>query len=336
MANTETRDARSCADVDRTNDELHCAGASADTPCCGSSGMRDPRIDSLGDLYPFTSHYVDVVGGRMHYIDEGDGPPVVMLHGNPTWSFYFRELVRGLRDRYRVIVPDHMGCGFSDKPQEYPYTLSTHIDNVERLIDHLNLGDITLTVHDWGGAIGFGWAVRNPDRVSRFVLFNTSAFVGGPIPLRIRASRWPIFGDVALLRFNAFARAATHMACCHKERMTPEVKRGYLLPYDTPANRIGTLCFVRDVPVTPRVPSYRLIQRIDAALPQFRNRPMLVCWGMKDFCLTDWYLTEWLARFPRAVAHEFADAGHYVIEDAHERILPLMRSFLEQPNPVAT
>jgi haloalkane dehalogenase len=293
----------------------------------------DPRVATLGDLYPFASHHVNVGGARMHYIDEGDGPPVIMLHGNPTWSFYFRELVRGLRDRHRVLVPDHIGCGFSDKPQSYPYTLATHIDNVERLIDHLNLSDVTLVVHDWGGAIGLGWAVRHPARVRRLVLFNTAAFVGGPIPLRIRASRWPVFGDVALLRFNAFARGAVRMACRHRERMTPDVKRGYLLPYDTPAHRVGTLCFVRDVPVTPKVPSYRLIRQIDSSLRQFRDRPMLICWGMKDFCLTDWYLTEWLARFPQAEVHRFEDAGHYVIEDAHERILPLLNAFLTRPAP---
>ncbi|MGB2987483.1 MAG: alpha/beta fold hydrolase [Phycisphaerae bacterium] len=286
---------------------------------------RDPRLAQLGESYPFETHYLDVIGGRMHYVDEGNGPAVVMLHGNPTWSFYYRELIKGLRDRYRVIAPDHIGCGLSDKPQDYPYTLSTHIDNVERLIDHLELKEVTLAVHDWGGPIGFGWAARHPQRVRGFIVFNTAAFLGGRIPFRIRVCRWPIFGDIAVRGLNAFARAAIHMACCKRERMTPEVKRGYLLPYDSVANRVAILCFVRDIPLSPRIPSYAVLKQIEAALPQFRDRPMVILWGMKDFCFTDRFLEEWVARFPQAAVHRFADAGHYVVEDAHERILPLLR-----------
>lgn len=287
---------------------------------------RDPRLAPIADLYPFASNYFEIGGGRMHYVDEGDGPPIVMLHGNPTWSFYYRELIRGLRTEHRVIAPDHIGCGLSEKPQNYPYTLSTHIDNLEKLLDHLGLGNITLMVHDWGGPIGFGWAARHPDRVRRFVVFNTAAFLAGKMPFRIRFSGWPIVGEIAILRFNAFARDATRMAVHHRERMTPAVTRGYLLPYDTPANRIANLCFVRDIPYSPRVPSYRVMQQIESALPQFRDRPMTIFWGMQDFCFTPAFLDQWVSRFPAADVHRFDDAGHYVVEDAHERILDVLRS----------
>lgn len=286
-------------------------------------------MTELGDLYPFDPHYVDVAGGRMHYVDEGDGPPIVMLHGNPTWSFYYRELIRGLRERYRVIAPDHIGCGLSDKPPEYPYTLSQHIENLSALIDHLKLDGVTLAVHDWGGAIGFGWAVRNPERARRFIVFNTAAFPGGRIPFRIRICGWPILGEIVVLRFNAFARAAIRMACCHRERMTPEVVRGYLHPYDRPRHRIAQLCFVRDIPTARSVPSYPVLEQIEAALPQFQRRPMVIFWGMRDFCFTERFLAEWITRFPEATVHRFEDAGHYVVEDAHERILPRIEAFLE-------
>lgn len=273
----------------------------------------------------------------MHYLDEGSGQPLLMLHGNPTWSFYFRDLVKGLRDRYRVIVPDHIGCGLSDKPRQYPYTLSTHIDNVERLVDHLGLSEVTLVVHDWGGPIGFGWAVRHPNRVSALTVFNTAAFLDGEtsrsklaMPFRIRVSGWPVLGTMAVLRFNAFARAATRMAVHHHERMTPEVRRGYLLPYDTPNHRIAVLCFVRDIPFTPRVPSHRVFQEIESGLAQFRDRPMAIFWGMRDFCFTPKFLGEWVRRFPEAAVHRYDDAGHYVIEDAHERVVPAMRQFLSR------
>lgn len=281
----------------------------------------------LRQLYPFKRHFLELSGPRMHYVDEGDGSPIVMLHGNPTWSFYFRDLIAGLRGTHRVIAPDHVGCGLSDKPRCYRYTLETHVDNLERLLNHLQLTDVTLAVHDWGGAIGFGWAARHPERVSRLVIFNTAAFLGR-VPFRIRICRWPVFGGIALLRFNAFARAALTMACTKQERMTPAVRSGYLFPYSTPADRIAILQFVRDIPVSRRIPSHAVVQDIERQLPRFRDRPAIIFWGAKDFCFNDSFLDRWKTLLPRAEVHRFPDAGHYVVEDAHERILPALRSFL--------
>lgn len=307
------------------------ANVSPDSPSTGEGPTkRDPRLTRLGELYPFDSHYLEVIGGSMHYIDEGSGSPIVMLHGNPTWSFYYRELIKGLRDRYRVIVPDHMGCGLSDKPQGYPYTLSTHIDNFERLMDHLDLHDVTLAVHDWGGPIGFGWATRHPHRPGRFIVFNTAVSLRGRMPLRIRICRWPLVSDIAVRRLNIFARAALRMACAERKRMTPSVAEGYLLPYDSVANRVAIQCFVRDIPLSTRVPSHRVIQDIEARLPLLEDRPMIILWGMRDFCFTEQFLFEWIRQFPSASVHRFDNAGHYVVEDAHERILPVIRTFLEK------
>jgi len=290
---------------------------------------RDPRVAVLGDLYPFTSHYVDIDGHRMHYLDEGDGPTVLMLHGNPTWSFYYRDLIKGLRDRYRIVACDHIGCGLSDKPQDYPYTLATHIANVERLVDHLRLGDVTLAVHDWGGAIGFALAVRRSELVRRFVVFNTAAFSGGCLPWRIGACRIPLLGALAVRGLNGFAVGATFMACAKRERMTPRVKSGYLLPYDSYANRVAVHRFVKDIPTRPGHVSYDALREIEAGLSGLRDRPMTIFWGMRDFCFTVKFLDEWIKRFPRADVHRYADAGHYVVEDAHERILPVLNAILE-------
>lgn len=292
-----------------------------------STALFDPRIEPIRHLYPFRSRYFELDGHRMHYVDEGSGPPVVMLHGNPTWSFYYRELIKALRDEYRVVVPDHIGCGLSDKPQGYPYTLGAHIQNVTRLINHLDLREVTLVVHDWGGAIGFGWATRHPERVRRFVVFNTAAFLGGRMPFRIRICRWPILGDVLVRGLNGFTRAAVHMACCRRERMTLDVQRGYLLPYGTYADRVGIQGFVRDIPTSPGHPSYAVLREIEAGLGQFRGHPMLICWGMRDFCFTEKFLDEWIARFPKAEVHRFHDAGHYVVEDGSERIGLLVSQF---------
>jgi len=295
------------------------------------SSDENQLTGSFRRLYPFESHFLEIDGRRMHYVDEGQGPPVVLLHGNPTWSFYYRDLIRGLRDHHRVIAPDHIGCGLSDKPWDYPYTLATHIANLERLMDALDLRDVTLGIHDWGGAIGMGWAVRHVERIRRLVIFNTAAFLGGRMPFRIRICRWPILGEMAVLGMNAFARAATRMACTRR-RMTPEVKCGYLLPYDSYAHRIAVLRFVRDIPTDSRVPSFGVLQEIEQCLPQLAHLPTILFWGMKDFCFTPRYLDEWRRRFPKAVVYSFHDAGHYVVEDAADRILPLLSTFINYTN----
>lgn len=285
-------------------------------------------LSGLSDLYPFASHHLSLDGVRMHYLDEGHGPPMVMLHGNPTWSFYYRELIRAFRDDYRVIVPDHIGCGLSDKPQDYPYTLATHIENLERLMSALQLREVTLVMHDWGGAIGFGWAARHADLVRRLVVFNTSAFTG-PCALRIRICRAPLLGALAIRGFNLFARSALTFAVGNRSRITPAIRRGYLLPYDNWANRIATLRFVQDIPIGKKAQSYPVLCEIERSLERFADRPMLICWGAKDFCFNDWFLDEWIRRFPQAMVHRFEDAGHYVVEDAHERIVPAMRAWMD-------
>lgn len=293
---------------------------------------------NIRELYPFESHWLEIDGHRMHYVDEGSGPVVLLLHGNPTWSFYYRDLILGLRDRYRVIAPDHVGCGLSDKPQDGLYCLAWHIENLSTLIEHLDLHDITLGVHDWGGAIGLGWATGLTDnagqkplaieRVARLVVFNTAAFHLPRIPFRIAVCRLPILGRVAVQRFNAFARAALWMAPARRERFTDAVKAAYLFPYDTYDNRIAIYSFVQDIPMRPSHLSYSVLKDIELHLPALREKPMMICWGKQDFCFNDAFLAEWRRRFPSATVYEFANAGHYVVEDAHERILPLMRSFI--------
>jgi len=287
----------------------------------------------LQQLYPFRSHFLDLQGFKYHYLDEGQGHPVVMLHGNPTWSFYYRNLVLGLRDQYRVIVPDHMGCGLSDKPQQYNYQLAQHIGNLEILLEELQLKDITLVLHDWGGAIGMGWAVRNPELVKRFVIFNTAAFLMPQIHILLKICRLPLLGALAIRGFNAFAGMATILACKKREKMTPTVKAGYLAPYDNYANRIANLRFVQDIPMTTADASYPVLQSIEQGLVMFKKHPMLIAWGGKDFVFTGDFLQRWQEFFPQAQVKEFPDAGHYVVEDAGEEILPLVKDFL-QDNPL--
>jgi haloalkane dehalogenase len=282
------------------------------------------------DLYPFASRELRLDGWRYHYLDEGQGEPVLLVHGNPTWSFYWRELIKALRPRYRMLAPDHIGCGLSDKPQDYPYRLAQHISNLRKLIEELDLRGITLVAHDWGGAIGLGAAVQMPERFARFVLLNTAAFRSDRCPWRIRLCRTPLVGRLAVQGLNAFARAAISMAVERRERMTPAVRAGLLAPYDRWANRIATHRFVLDIPLRPDHPSYQTLTEVEAGLAQFRQHPAMLIWGMRDWCFTPYFLDRFRNEFfPYAVVHEVADAGHYVVEDAHERIVPWLDQFIK-------
>jgi len=283
------------------------------------------------DLYPFESHWLEIDGHRYHYIDEGQriSEAVVLLHGNPSWSFYYRNLIRHLRPQHRVIVPDHIGMGLSDKPQDYPYTLEQHISNLERLLNHLGLTDVSFILHDWGGLIGMGYATRHVEKVRRFVILNTAAFYLNKIPLSLKLARSPILGETLVRGLNLFARGALFWGINRHARITPEIRAGYLAPYKSWQERIGIYRFLQDIPLETKHQTLDLLMQIDAGLVKFSNHPTLIIWGEKDPVFTvDGFLREWTRRFPKAQVATFHDAGHYVLEDASERILPLISAFL--------
>jgi haloalkane dehalogenase len=284
--------------------------------------------------YPFSSHYLDLRGLRYHYLDEGHGEPIVMLHGNPTWSFYYRNLVLGLRDTYRCIVPDHIGCGLSDKPDDsqYEYSLRRRVADLEALLEHLELRDnLTLVLHDWGGMIGMALAHRHPEGIKRLVILNTAAF---PLPKakRLPWSLWwcrmPGIGLLLVRGLNAFSRGAVRY--CVRKALSLEVRRGYLAPYDSWRNRIAVLRFVQDIPLNPGDRGFDLVHEVAGGLQRFASLPMLICWGEHDFVFDHHFLDQWRRYFPYAEVHRFADAGHYVLEDAGDEILSLMRDFLRR------
>ena len=292
-------------------------------------------ISSFQHLYPFTSHYADLSGLKYHYIDEGQGEPIVMVHGNPTWSFYYRKLIKTLSKRYRSIAPDHIGCGLSDKPAvtEYDYRLRSRIDDLDNLLGTLTTDEkITLILHDWGGMIGMAYALRHPEKICRLVVMNTAAFLPPPakrIPLRLSIIRrsGPL-AALAVLGFNIFAKSALSMAS--KKGLSAEVKRGLTAPYNCWNNRMATLKFVEDIPLKEKDPSYRLAKQVDDQLQTLSHLPMLICWGKHDFVFDQDYLSEWQRRFPAAEVHCFPDAGHYVLEDVPDKIIPLAQDFLKK------
>lgn len=287
-----------------------------------------PRT-GFADEYPFTSRHLDIDGHRYHYLDEGTGPVLLLVHGNPTWSFAWRAWITDLSRDHRVIAVDHIGCGFSDKPGSYDYCLQRHAENLLTLIDSLGLERITLFAHDWGGAIGMTSAVARPDRFARFVLSNTAAFRSRRLPWRIAICRIPLLGALAVRGLNLFCRLALRMAVAQRHRLTPAVRAGYLAPYNTWAHRVAVLRFVQDIPLSPQHPSYETLVNTEAGLTEFADHPLLLVWGERDWCFTTTFLEEFESRFPHAETMRLPEAGHYVFEDAPELILPRVREFLD-------
>ena len=267
----------------------------------------------MNGLYPFQSRFLDRNGIRQHYLDEGQGPPVVMVHGNPTWSFYYRNLVHALRGEHRCIVPDHIGCGLSEKPsqEKYDYTLRSRIDDLEALLDHLGISECSLVVHDWGGMIGMAYAVRHPERIRKLVVLNTGAFplpMGKRLPFALWLGRNTRLGTWLIRRLNLFCRLAARIGTKRK-RLPPEVRAEYLRPYDSWDNRIAVAKFVQTIPLKPGDPGYDIVAEVGNGLERLKSKPMLIAWGLRDFVFDRYFLDEWQRRFPEAEVMRFDDCG---------------------------
>jgi haloalkane dehalogenase len=291
--------------------------------------------------YPFTPKRLEVRPGlSMSYLDEGpcDGDVVVMLHGNPSWSYYWRNLVSGLSDRYRCIVPDHIGMGFSDKPDDsaYEYTLQSRVDDVSALLKHLGItGPVTLAVHDWGGMIGFGWALSHARQVKRLVITNTAAFPlpsAKKMPWQLSLGRDSTFGAFIIRAFNAFSSGASYQGV--ETKMPADVRRAYVSPYNTWGNRISTLRFMQDIPLQPGDKAWSLVAEAGRRLPEFADRPAFIGWGLRDFVFDQHFLAGFRAALPNAEVTAFEDAGHYVLEDKQAELVPAIRRFLDA-NPLS-
>lgn len=301
--------------------------------------------------YPFTPRRFEVRPGiAMSYLDEGprDGDVVVMLHGNPSWSYYWRHLVLGLRGAvatgaaasqgYRCIVPDHVGMGRSDKPDDaadasprYDYTLQSRVDDLAALLDHLGIdGPVTLAVHDWGGMIGFGWALSHMAQVKRLVITNTAAFplpTAKPMPWQLSLGRDSRIGGWAIRRFNLFARGAAWLGT--RRSLPAGVRRAYTAPYHGWTNAISTLRFMQDIPLREGDAAWPLLEEAGRRLHKFADRPAFIGWGLRDFVFDRHFLAGFRDALPRAQVMAFEDAGHYVLEDRHEALVPAIRAFLD-------
>ncbi|MFN2436156.1 MAG: alpha/beta fold hydrolase [Desulfotignum sp.] len=283
--------------------------------------------------YPFAPHFLNINGHLLHFLDEGEGPPVVMVHGNPTWSFYFRRLTARLSTEFRTLVPDHIGCGFSDKPgtEAYNYTLSSRVADLDAFLAcTVPEGKLNLIVHDWGGMIGLAWALDHPDRIDRLVITNTSGFFL-PKAKRFPWMLWAIkylnwFAVPAVLGLNLFSKGALYLGAA--TRLSGRVKKGLTAPYNSWKNRIATLKFVQDIPLDRADPAWEVVARVDQQLHRLNPNQVLLLWGAKDFVFDTCFLDEFLIRLPGAQSHVFEDAGHYLFEDKPEETAEQIHRFL--------
>jgi haloalkane dehalogenase len=288
-----------------------------------ATAAPSPRPAWLSEqLYPFASQYAQLGGASVHYLDEGSGPPLLLLHGNPTWSFLYRELIKSLRDHYRCIALDYPGFGLSRAAPGYGFTPAEHADVVEQFILQLDLQGITMMVQDWGGPIGFAAATRHPDRFAAFVIGNTwawpktdrgtqffSRLMGGPI------------GGYLILQRNIFVEKILPAGV--KRRKLPEaVMDAYRGPFPTPESRRGLHVFPREI-----LASRPLLADIERALPALGDRPALIVWPTRDVAFGEPERKRWERIFPNHRTVILQGAGHYIQEDAADEITTAIRAW---------
>jgi pimeloyl-ACP methyl ester carboxylesterase len=298
--------------------------------------------------WPYPPHWFDTPEGRLHYVDEGprDGRPVVLVHGNPTWGYLYRNFIPALVEAgHRAIVPDHLGFGRSDKPKHAElHRVPRHAQRLDALLESLDLRGATVVPQDWGGPIGLYWATRHPERVDGLFILNTyahgwkpEALPPGkdkvPLPLPLHLFRTPIVGELLVKGLDAFKRGFLFgQGIVHRERLTPVVKRAYKDVHRGWSERTAILVFPREIPVTGEGPVVAMNAETEALLERhFRSKPVEIMWAMKDVAFLPAYLdTLWLKTFPEAKATKLDDAGHYLQEDAHERIVPELVRFVSE------
>lgn len=313
-------------------------------PLAGSDPLErrtalEERLPGFAERYPFVSRAHATPAGALHFVDEGprEERAILMVHGNPTWSWFYRRLIDALRPTRRVLAADHLGMGLSDKPRAFSYRLADHVENLVALIDAQGVRRLDLVVHDWGGAIGMGLARRRPNIVDRLVILNTAAFRSERMPLRIRACRTPLLGAFATERLNLFTRAAMRMGLARSEHLDDIDRAAYVLPLHGNARATGR--FVHDIPMNGKHPSIAELVAIETALPRFRSLPATIVWGEQDFCFTPHFRERWQGFLPAAEVHPLEEAGHLVLEDEPEECLTIITEFLDRteaelPRPI--
>ena len=287
--------------------------------------LHDPLLKKH---LPFKSHFIEISGHRMHYLDEGQGPVVILLHGNPTWCFYFRGLVAVLRHNFRVIVPDYLGCGLSDHPTEAHFRANDRVNHLVELATKLGLTKYSLVMHDWGGAIGTDFALRNIAAIEKIVYLNTTLTETESLPSIIKLAATPLIGKFLTKTTRYFVRLTTRLGVSKK--ISSEIRHCYHLPYRTAARRTAIWDFVADIPFSSDHPSYANMLNLAEGLPNLKDVPVQIVWGLRDPCFHREMLNKVADHFPQARVLEIAEASHLVLEDAPQLANSTILAFLRE------
>lgn len=275
-----------------------------------NASMDAPAWLDSGE-YPFTSRYFTANRQRLHYIDTGEGEPFLFVHGAPSWSFDFRHVIQSLSAHYRCIAADHIGFGLSDKPENYDYSTPNHSATLERFIGRLGLRDITLVLHDFGGPIGFDYALRHPDNVKRIVVINSWLWSSKNDPDFIRFSKIlnSPFLPFLYRRLNFSPRFLLPRSFGEK-KISKHILKHYTRPFRNAAERNGALAFARSL-----LHDQDWFEALWAKKEALTDKPMLLIWGMKDNFVKPAYLEKFLTGFPRAKAIRLENCGHFPQEE---------------------
>ena len=280
-------------------------------------------------VLPFQSRFVSVHGYKMHYLDEGSGPVVLLLHGNPTWSFFYRNVIRELKDSFRLIAPDFLGCGLSDRTPGVKFRAIDRINQLEEFVKTLGIERFSIVMHDWGGPLGTGFMLRRLEQVDRIVYLNTTLTETESLPPIIKLAAMPVLGKLLTRHTATFVRLTTSMGAT--KRLTPDIVAGYRFPYTTRQRRDAIWDFVADIPFDSDHPTYTQMVDIAAGLPRVAQKPVKIIWGLQDPCFHREMLSKVAAHFPKAEILEIPDASHLVLDDAPQLAIPAIKEFLSRP-----
>ena len=277
-----------------------------------------------GQMYPFKSQYFQSKDGQIHYIDEGQGSPIVFVHGTPTWSFLYRHLIKDLSKQYRCIAIDHLGFGLSEKPQDAPLRVQNHAQRFEAFMEYLNIPEFTLVVHDFGGPIALPYAIKNPQKINKLVIFNTWLWATKDNPDLPKIDKllksW--IGRFLYLNMNFSPKFLIKQAFFDQKKLSKSIHQHYIKVFPNKAQRQGPLQIALSLAEASDWYESHW-QQIDA----LQNIPMLILWGKEDSLIKAHYLDIWKERFPKAKVHEL-EAGHFPQEECPDQVLYFIEDFL--------
>ena len=268
--------------------------------------------------YPFQNHFYQTPIGKLHYVDEGQGEPIVFVHGNPGWSFEFRNIIKELSKTNRCIAPDHIGFGLSDKPTNWDYLPIHQAENLEKLVDSLNLSNITLVVNDWGGPIGLSYAIKYPEKIKKIIILNTWLWSVEHDPYYKKFSKMMggAFGRFMIKRFNIFGKMVVKKSVGDKKKLSKEIHKHYYKHLEKPSDRKGCYVFPKEI-----IGSSKWLDALWQQRQKINSIPTTIIWGMKDIAFREKELNYWVANWKNTKVIKLDTVGHFPQEEAPDKII---------------